>query len=147
MINFALFHEEEEVWLYAKRAFSWPELRAALKRSGLRYYDDRFTLERKGVVPVWQSRTVVFASFFLEDQEVYDFERAGVAWDGLRLGYLLASLPPNFVANFVEVVFRAAAELETEVYFGGRAIEEPELRIALEKAVKEVEENLGVPGN
>ncbi len=63
-MNFEKFHEIEEVWLFPRSVLKWRELKAVLKNAGLKYYDDQFTLLRKGRVPVWQSRSIVDVSFF-----------------------------------------------------------------------------------
>lgn len=145
-MNFDKFHEIEEVWLFPRSVLKWRELKEVLKNAGLKYYDDRFTLLRKGRVPVWQSRSIVDVSFFLNEREIFDPECPGAAWDRLRLSYLLATLPPQFVATYVEVVFSVAAQLQADVFSRGKLIGEAELQEMLAKSMEEVEQILGRPG-
>ncbi len=133
---YEFFHEVEAVDLQSVSERRTSELVRVLEKHGFTLHEDVFSFDRKCSTPPWQHDSVIELEVLHNDQEVYDFEEG--LWSTLRLKYLFASLPFEFVDQFIEVAYALSQELGTSLMFRGRNIDRGELKAHFERYRDEV---------
>lgn len=130
------FHEVETIDLRHSQAQLTSDLLPVFRRRGFTLHEDVLSLDREGAIPPWQNSSIVDVEVVHNDQDVYDFEEA--LWSTLRLKYLFASLPFEFVDQFIDVAYALSQELGTSLTFRGRNIDRGELKAHFERFRDEV---------
>jgi hypothetical protein len=146
------YHEKETVTLRAGEPHSRSSLHAWLRLRGFKSADDFYFLARTGRCEPWQSKTVVSVQVRLRALDVYETEEDiaegnGTHWDELQAGYLLATLPGEWIEPFVKEIRLLAAEFALRVEHRGNEIDPSELAKRLNEVVDELTSNLHEPGS
>lgn len=138
-------HEEEIALLGSPRRRPMQELRRELRSNGFALYDDVWSLDRTDAVPAWQHGSIVEIDILKDGHEVYDDD---VEWDAVRLRYLFASLPRDFIAEFIDVVRKLSRSLSLAVTVNRKSIDEDELTEYFEQCAEELLDEFGeYPGS
>src|SRR3990172_7822436 len=114
MSEFGYLHEAEDVWLISDTVRWCAELWPVLTGLGFELDEDVFTVDRSGKLPLWQSRSIIAIHVLRGDREIYDEHSQ---WDRVKLRYLLATLPPEVLAVFVEKAASVADQLRLPMQY------------------------------
>jgi hypothetical protein len=144
MSSYEYLHPAEDVWLVPDGRRECTELWRLMPSVGFELDDDVFVIDRKGRLPIWQSRSIVSAYVFLGEQEIYEEE---AHWDRIRLRYLLATLPADLIPLFVDKAAALAGVLRLPMVYRGQAVDAASLMGRLELCAQELREAVGEPGS
>jgi len=146
------YHEEELVVLRAPGAFDRARLGKFLQRRGFKLEDEFYYLPRKGRSERWQTTTLVTIDVIRSGQRIYETEEdiaagLGTTWDELRASYLLASLPRECIASFVQEIDALTTEFNLSVGYNGDNIDPVELGKRLNLVADELAREWDEPGS
>lgn len=119
-MDYTYFHEVEVVELRSPSPRPLAELLAVFTSQGFALHDDVVSLDRTGKVPPWQHPSIVEVEVLHQGEEVFGFGEG--AWDTIELKYLLASLPPESINRFIDVVAATSDQLGLAPEFGGEKV-------------------------
>ena len=125
-MDYEKLHEVEVVTLRSESPRPLSELLPIFTSQGFTLHDDVVSLDRGDQVPPWQHAAVVEVECQLEGQEVFGFDEG--EWDAVLLKYLFASLPYQFVDQFIDVVDAISKRLGLQPEFHGRLVDRESLK-------------------
>lgn len=116
------YHETEIIFLKASTRCSRKSLHAFLRKRGFAAIDDFYQLLRREPPEPWQSSSVVSIQVLLAGTEVYETEEdvddgiSGV-WDELRLEYLMATLPREYIDILIAEIDAISREFQLQIVY------------------------------
>ena len=125
-MDYDKLHEVEVVTLRSESPRPLSELLPIFTSQGFTLHDDVVSLDRGDQVPPWQHAAVVEVECQLQGQEVFGFDEG--EWDAVLLKYLFASLPYQFVDQFIDVVDATSKRLGLHPEFHGRLVDRESLK-------------------
>lgn len=126
MISYDYLHEIECVDFRSHCRRPVPDLFSLFWDLGFTAHYDIVTLDRCGVVPPWQSTSIVTIDVYCANEVVYGFDDG--EWDAIRLKYLFATLPFEFTETFLGIASRVSRDLKLPMEKDGSAVDERILR-------------------
>ena len=144
MADYDYLHEVETVEFPFTPARHLQDVIRSLTAVGFTYHQNILFLDRTDRGEPWQSIAVTEVSALSAGVEVYERDQNV---DVVELQYLLATLPPALLQQFVSSVDRAASALGEAPRFRGKEITPEELSGLLEGFVEELRAEIGEPGS
>ena len=146
MTDYSYLHELESVSFFSDGPRKRSELLRMLTAEGFTLHDDVLSLDRVGLVPPWQHRSIVELKVARKGKECYGFKRGD--WDQIVLEYLFAHLPFDCASRFLDTVDITHQRLGLVPVFRGQSV----TRKLLEKSFAEMKDELSektgeVPGS
>src|SRR5262249_49290027 len=132
MSEFEYLHELEGVVFQSDAAKPLTELWPIFRAHGFARHDDVVSLDLGGSVPPWQHSSIVEVQVLYEGEEVFGFDEG--LWDTVRLEYLFASLPFEFVGTFVNTVEQISRDLGISPSYRSAPADSDSLLSALQAA-------------
>jgi hypothetical protein len=126
-MDYTYLHELEVVKLRSRLPRPVEELLPVFTSQGFTLHDDVVSLDRTGKLPPWQHPSVVEVEVLHKGDEVFGFGEG--VWDTIELRYLFASLPIEYVNQFIDVVATTSDRLEITPEFEGQEIAVDALRL------------------
>src|SRR5260370_40130334 len=139
-MSFDYLHEVEVVSFQTDSPQQVAPLAALLESLGFTLHDDVYSLDRVDKVQPWQHGSIVEVEMLLDGKEVFDLEGE---WNSLKLKYLLAFLPADYICIFVDSVFAVARELNLSPVLGGEVTTRDGLLERLSAFAQDLESELG----
>ncbi len=146
------YHQKKTIRLKSIKSIARIDLHKWLIDRGYRSIDDFYTLFRKGRIDIWQSRSVFDINVFHQGSEVYETihdldEGNGTVWDELECSYLLASLPQEYIAVFVNEIDALAHHFELQMCFEGRFVLSDQIGETFNECADYLTQEYGEPGS
>ncbi|WP_182868452.1 hypothetical protein [Stieleria mannarensis] len=130
-MTFEYLHEQEVVAFRSSTRRPLAELLPTFTSQGFALHDDTVSLDRSDNVPPWQHPSIVEVECQLDGDEVFGFDEG--EWDTLLMKYLFASVPFEFVDQFVDVVITTGRLLGIEPKFHGNPVSGESLKEKFER--------------
>ena len=153
MTDYDSFHEVERVVLRSATPQSRQALHAFARQRGMKLNDDfhYYFIDRLDVAETYQAISIgEFSALYdgarNEDYEE-DFTESDSRWDCLEAEYLLASLPTECIATFVQECAAFAKRFALSMYRGNSVVSEVDLQAELQQIALELSNTHGDPGS
>ena len=152
-IDFSRLHEREDVLILLPAPLRPSEVEQMLRRIGGVPHDDFVEFPRTDEIQVWQTATITTVSLYSSDRELNHYfddpdHEDLPECDRLQLKFLMATVPSEIVASFLDLVEEVQQSSGGRIEHEGRQISSDELRCLFESYMEDLAEELAeVPGS
>ena len=144
-------HEREEIWLKASDNLPRLELQNLLFSRGFKAEDDFYFLDRPDAPKPWQAISVMTIDVLFRGSMIKDLEEECDAeageWDTLRIEYLMASLPTQFIEDCAKECEAIASRFGLQIKLGNAVLERGQLQSRLQKIADNLASEVDEPGS
>ena len=146
------YHEKETVLCKSSKPQIRKQLHKWLKARGYKSEDDFYFLKLKGKKQSWQSDSLMSVDVLLNENEVYETEddiQEGNSsfWDTLKISYLMASHPREYISVFVNEIMEISNTFGLTIQFQSHEQSIDLLSTELNQIADELEQNWGGAGS
>ncbi|MCX7113684.1 MAG: hypothetical protein NTX45_27110 [Proteobacteria bacterium] len=146
------YHEKETILCKSNNPQVRKKLHNWLKQRGYKSEDDFYFLKRKGKIQSWQSDSLMSVDVLLNENEVYETEddiQEGNSsfWDTLKISYLMASHPREYISVFVNEIMEISNTFNLTIQFHSQEKSIDLLSTELNQIADELEQNWGGAGS